>query len=77
MDDVQLALERYKTVCDPSVPFTYTCYDMEGLLGLAAGNINCIVRAINKLLKFLPIVPIDGEAIRAIFERAAIVIRNA
>jgi len=77
MDDVQMALEACRNVSDPAIPFEFSDDEVEGVLGLAAGNINFIVRAINKLLKFLPIKPISGEAIRAIFERAAEVIRAA
>jgi len=77
MDDVQMALEACRNVSDPAIPFEFSDDEVESVLGLAAGDINRIVDAINKLLKFLPIKPISGEAIRAIYERAAEVIRAA
>lgn len=77
MDDTQVALEKYKIVSGPDVSFEFTEYEVEGVLGLTTGDINCIVRTINKILSFLPIRPIEGDAIRKIFERVAVVIRDA
>ena len=40
------------------------------IINLATGGINEITRALNKLIKLLPITPIDPEELRQIFEHA-------
>lgn len=73
-DRIQLeVLEDLKLVCDPD--------DLKGIdltpddiIAIATGSINNIITALKKLIKLLPITPIDAEELRQIFEHAKKVI---
>ena len=70
MDRTQKALERYRSVSDLSEPFVFTDREVEEVLGLISGDRNCLIRALNRLIKLMPITPIDAEVLRSIFENA-------
>ncbi|MFA6635792.1 MAG: deaminase [Candidatus Omnitrophota bacterium] len=77
MDRIQTALESYKSVCDPDAPFEFTQREMEDMFGLISGDINSIVRSLNKLIKLLPITPLNAEELRKIYERTRAVLMAA
>jgi len=67
-DKIQLEiLEQLKRVCDIDdlKDFNLTPDDV---IALAAGTINNIVTALKKLVKLLPITPINAEELRQIYE---------
>ena len=76
-DSIQLTiLENLKNVCgnERLRDFDLTPDD---IIGLASGNINDIVTALNKLIKLLPIIPINAEELRQIYEHAKEVVTAA
>jgi hypothetical protein len=77
MDRIQMALESYKSVSDPAESFEFTDREMEDVFGLISGDINSIVRSLNKLIKLLPITPINAEELRQIYEHARAVMMAA
>ena len=69
-DKIQLEiLEQLKNVCDADdlKNFNLTPDD---IIALATGNINNILTALRKLIKLLPIIPINAEELRQVYERA-------
>lgn len=64
-------LEQSKNIWDPNTEFKFTPEDIENIIGLIAGDKNSILPALNKLIKLLPITPIDVEELRQIFKHAA------
>ncbi len=69
-DKIQLEiLEQLKNVCDTDdlKNFNLTPDD---IIALATGTINDIINALKKLIKLLPITPIDAERLRQIYEHA-------
>ena len=44
--------------------------NIEDLIDLATGNINRMVEALNKIIKALPIRPVNTEELRIIYEHA-------
>jgi shikimate 5-dehydrogenase len=77
MDRIQMALESYKSVSDPAESFEFTDREMEDVFGLISGDINSIVRSLNKLIKLLPITPINAEELRQIYEHTRAVMMAA
>ena len=76
-DKIQLEmLEQLKNVCDVEdlKNFNLTPDD---IIALAAGNINNIITALKKLIKLLPITPVNAEELRQIYEHAKEVITAA
>jgi len=76
-DKIQLEiLEELKNVCDAEdlKNFNLTPDD---IIALATGTINNIITALKKLIKLLPITPIDTEELRHIYEHAKTVITAA
>lgn len=69
-DNIQLEiLEQLKNVCDVDdlKNFNLTPDD---IIALATGTINNIIAALKKLIKLLPITPINAEELRQIYEHA-------
>lgn len=76
-DKIQLEiLEQLKNVCyaDDLKNFNLTSDD---IIALATGTINNIIIALKKLIKLLPITPINAEELRQIYEHAKAVITAA
>ena len=76
-DKIQLEiLEQLKNVCDADdlKNFNLTPDD---IIALATGTINNIIAALKKLIKLLPITPINAEELRQIYEHAKSVITAA
>lgn len=76
-DKIQLEiLEQLKNVCDADdlKNFNLTPDD---IIALATGTINNIITALKKLIKLLPITPIDADGLRQIYEHAKEVITAA
>ncbi|MCX5678256.1 MAG: HD domain-containing protein [Candidatus Omnitrophica bacterium] len=76
-DKIQLEiLEELKNVCDANdlKNFNLTSDD---IIALATGDINKIIASLKKLIKLLPITPIDAEELRQIYEHAKAVITAA
>lgn len=76
-DKIQLEiLEQLKNVCDADdlKNFNLTPDD---IIALATGTINNIIAALQKLVKLLPITPINAEELRQIYERVKEVIAAA
>lgn len=65
-------LEEYKHICNSEEPFTLRPKD---IIKLAMGK--NIVKVVNKLIRLLPITPIDPEHLREIYELAREVIQAA
>ncbi|MBF0493769.1 MAG: hypothetical protein HQL28_01400, partial [Candidatus Omnitrophica bacterium] len=74
LDDAQNVLESYKEVMDKGVILDYhtagRMNDIEDFLAIAAGDMGKLVRAINKLIKLLPVTPLSAEEIRTVFTLA-------
>lgn len=69
-DKIQLEiLEKLKNLCDVDdlKNFNLTPDD---IIALATGTINHIIAALKKLIRLLPITPIDAEQLRQIYEHA-------
>lgn len=69
-DEIQLEiLEQLKNACDTN---DLKNFDLtpDDIIALATGTINGIVAALKKLIKLLPITPIDAEELRQIYEHA-------
>jgi hypothetical protein len=80
-----IAKDRYRPA-DPFVSYTLAQYrdycvsqgievkdfnlTGEDLINIATGNVNEAIRAINKLIKLLPIVPLNIEELKMIYQRA-------
>jgi hypothetical protein len=76
-DKIQLEiLEQLKNVCDPDdlKNFNLTPDD---IIAFATGTINNIIAALKKLIKLLPITPINAEELRQIYEHVKLVITAA
>lgn len=76
-DKIQLEiLEQLKNVCDADdlKNFNLTPDD---IIALATGTINNIITALKKLIKLLPITPIDADGLRQIYEHAKEIITAA
>jgi hypothetical protein len=76
-DKIQLEiLEQLKNACDIDdlKNFNLTPDD---IIALATGNINNIITALKKLIKLLPITPINAEELRQIYEHAKLVVTAA
>lgn len=76
-DKIQLEiLEQLKNVCDADdlKNFNLTSDD---IIALAIGNINNIITSLKKLIRLLPITPINAEELRQIYEHAKAVITAA
>ncbi|MDD3906027.1 MAG: HAD hydrolase-like protein [Candidatus Omnitrophica bacterium] len=76
-DKIQIEiLEQLKNVCDVAdlKNFNLTPDD---IIALATGNINNIIIALKKLIKLLPITPIDANELRQIYEHVKEVIAAA
>lgn len=76
-DKIQLdILEEFKNVCDTEdlKNFNLTPDD---IIALATGNINNIIAALQKLIRLLPITPIDTEELRQIYRHVKEVITAA
>ncbi len=69
-------LHQLRNVCDAE-DFNNFNLNEDDIIALAAGNINNIFTALNKLIKLLPITPIDAEELRHIYEHAKAVITAA
>lgn len=69
-DRIQEVLEQYKLLCDPKTPFSFTSKDLADIAGLITGDPNRVIRALNKLIKLLPIEPINTEELFKIYEHA-------
>jgi broad specificity phosphatase PhoE len=73
-DKVQLEiLEQLKNVCDADDLKNFNL-NPDDIIALAAGNINNIITALKKLIKLLPITPLNAEELRQIYEHAKAVI---
>ncbi len=76
-DKIQLeVLEQLKNVCDADdlKNFNLTPDD---IIALATGTINNVITALKKLIKLLPITPINAEELRQIYEHVKLVITAA
>ena len=71
-DEVQLEImESFKEVCDPGLRDTLAGLTPDDIIDLASSdNINKILEALNKLIKLLPIEPLDIEDVRRIYDHA-------
>jgi hypothetical protein len=60
-------LNQLRSVLDPS---DFKSFDLtpDDIIALATGNINNVITALKKLIKLLPITPIDAEKLRQIYE---------
>lgn len=63
------ALERFRGLCETQGVRDFIVMPID-LVNLASGNINKVVEALNKLIKSMPIIPLNAEEIRIIYERA-------
>jgi DNA-directed RNA polymerase subunit F len=64
-------MEIYKQVCDPSDREELAGLTPHDIISLATGDtINDILVPLRKLIKLLPITPIDAEELRRIYEHA-------
>ena len=61
--------EQYRSFCVSQGVKDFSVNESD-LFDLAAGNINKIVEALNRLIKSLPIVPLNAEELRVIYEHA-------
>ena len=69
-DRIQLEiLEQLKNVCDVDDLKNFNL-SSDDIIALATGTINNIIVAIKKLIKLLPITPINAEELRQIYEHA-------
>jgi len=76
-DKIQLEiLEELKNVCDAGDLKNFNLTP-EDIIALATGTINSIITALQKLIKILPITPIDTEELRQIYEHVKVVITAA
>lgn len=76
-DKIQLEiLEQLKNICDVDdlKNFNLTPDDV---IALATGTINNVITALKKLIKLLPITPIDANELRQLYEHAKMVITAA
>ncbi len=66
---VKDTLSKFRTLCESS---SYEAFDLteKDILDIAMGTINDIVHSLKKLIRLLPITPIDAENLRRIFEQA-------
>jgi hypothetical protein len=73
---VKDTLRQIETLCRLA---TTEDFDLsaEDIVGLATGSINDIITSIKKLIHLLPIIPIDSEELRLIYERAKEVVTAA
>lgn len=69
-------LNQLRDVIDPS-DFKNFNLTPDDIIALATGNINNILTALKKLIKLLPITPINAEELRQIYEHAKAVITAA
>jgi hypothetical protein len=69
-------LNKLRNVCDMD---DFKNFDLtpDDIIALASGNINSILIALKKLIKLLPITPINAEELRQIYEHAKAVITAA
>jgi hypothetical protein len=76
-DKIQLdILEQLKNVCDID---DLKDFDLspDDIIALAAGNINNVIAALKKLIRLLPIAPIDAEELKQMYEAVKAVITAA
>lgn len=69
-------LKDFQTLCMKTTPEDFDLTE-EDLIGLATGNINKVVTSLNKLLKLLPMTPINPEVLREMYEHAALALSAA
>ena len=69
-------LHPLRDVCDAG-DFSNINLTPDDIIGLAAGDINNIIAALNKLIKLLPIAPINAEELTQIYEHVKAVITAA
>ena len=69
-------LHPLRSVCDAE-DFSNFNLSPEDIIALAAGNINNVLVALKKLIKLLPITPINTEELRQIYEHVKAVITAA
>ena len=76
-DKIQLdILEQLKNVCDID---DLKDFDLspDDIIALAAGNINNVIAALKKLIRLLPITPIDAEELKQMYEAVKAVVTAA
>lgn len=76
-DTIQLEiLEELKNICDAG---DLKDFDLspDDIIAIAAGNINNVITALKKLIRLLPIAPVDAEELRQIYEAVKAVITAA
>ncbi|MFA5095031.1 MAG: hypothetical protein WC512_07310, partial [Candidatus Omnitrophota bacterium] len=76
-DKIQLdILEQLKNVCDVD---DLKDFDLspDDIIALAVGNINNVIAALKKLIRLLPIAPIDAEELKQMYEAIRAVITAA
>lgn len=66
---VRETLERYRAFCVSQGVKEFNV-SADDLVNLAANNINRVVEALNRLIKSMPIMPLNAEEIRIIYEHA-------
>jgi len=69
-------LNQLRNVLDPS---DFKSFDLtpDDIISLATGNINDVLSTLKKLVKLLPVTPIDAEELRKIYEHTKAVITAA
>jgi len=65
----QELLDDYRTFAESQGVENFS-FDINDIISLATGNINQVVMALNRLIRSLPIMPVNEEELRTIYENA-------
>jgi len=66
---IEETLTQFESLCKYTTNEDYTI-EVEDLMNLATGNIRKILTSIRKIIKLLPIIPIDAEELKSIYKHA-------
>ncbi|MFC1549033.1 hypothetical protein ACFL5E_03635, partial [Candidatus Omnitrophota bacterium] len=64
---IEDTLDKFRNLCEDTVTEDFDL-TREDLISLIAGNINRVISSLKKLIKLLPIMPINAEELREMYE---------